>query len=165
MAVRLTNTHLSQSYKLSAPAGQSGKRTTFVLSTLFKSTRCKHLHLVYKYQFARRNGLRQRPDAVELVPFRFHSRRAQRQACWSAVAADIAVVDVCVHVQVIGVGGGGSNAVKRMMESEIQGVEFWSLNTDVQVCNHVTLRTMGETPSVWLNYYVRHFLLYSYDSG
>ena len=36
-------------------------------------------------------------------------------------------------VQVIGVGGGGSNAVKRMMESEIEGVEFWSLNTDVQV--------------------------------
>lgn len=35
--------------------------------------------------------------------------------------------------QVVGVGGGGSNAVKRMMESEIEGVEFWSLNTDVQV--------------------------------
>lgn len=37
----------------------------------------------------------------------------------------------------IGVGGGGSNAVKRMMESEIQGVDFWSLNTDVQVCMHM----------------------------
>ncbi len=38
--------------------------------------------------------------------------------------------------QVIGVGGGGSNAVKRMMESEIQGVDFWSLNTDVQVTDY-----------------------------
>ncbi|CAM9181451.1 unnamed protein product [Scytosiphon promiscuus] len=36
------------------------------------------------------------------------------------------------NIKVIGVGGGGSNAVKRMMESEIEGVEFWSLNTDVQ---------------------------------
>ncbi|KAG5192621.1 cell division protein [Tribonema minus] len=35
-------------------------------------------------------------------------------------------------MQVIGVGGGGSNAVKRMLETDIEGVEFWSLNTDVQ---------------------------------
>lgn len=45
--------------------------------------------------------------------------------------------------KVIGVGGGGSNAVKRMMESEIQGVEFWSLNTDVQALARVQgARTM-----------------------
>jgi len=36
-------------------------------------------------------------------------------------------------IKVIGVGGGGSNAVKRMIESGIQGVEFIAMNTDVQV--------------------------------
>ncbi len=36
-------------------------------------------------------------------------------------------------IKVIGVGGGGSNAVHRMMESGIQGVEFIAMNTDVQV--------------------------------
>ncbi|CAM9598532.1 unnamed protein product, partial [Ectocarpus sp. 13 AM-2016] len=49
---------------------------------------------------------------------------------------------------VIGVGGGGSNAVKRMMESEIEGVDFWSLNTDVQALGRVygaRTMTIGNT--------------------
>jgi cell division protein FtsZ len=36
-------------------------------------------------------------------------------------------------IKVIGVGGGGSNAVQRMIESGIRGVEFIAMNTDVQV--------------------------------
>lgn len=36
-------------------------------------------------------------------------------------------------IKVIGVGGGGSNAVNRMIEADIQGVEFIAMNTDVQV--------------------------------
>ena len=32
----------------------------------------------------------------------------------------------------IGVGGGGSNAVNRMIEGAMKGVEFWIVNTDVQ---------------------------------
>ncbi|KAE8664177.1 Cell division protein FtsZ [Hibiscus syriacus] len=35
-------------------------------------------------------------------------------------------------IKVIGVGGGGSNAVNRMIESSLRGVEFWIVNTDVQ---------------------------------
>ena len=35
--------------------------------------------------------------------------------------------------QVVGVGGGGSNAVNRMIAAELQGIEFWVLNTDAQV--------------------------------
>ncbi len=33
----------------------------------------------------------------------------------------------------LGVGGGGSNAVNRMTDGSLQGVEFWVMNTDVQV--------------------------------
>ncbi len=36
-------------------------------------------------------------------------------------------------IKVIGVGGGGSNAVNRMIENGIKGVEFIAMNTDVQV--------------------------------
>lgn len=36
-------------------------------------------------------------------------------------------------IKVIGVGGGGSNAVHRMIQSGIRGVEFIAMNTDVQV--------------------------------
>jgi cell division protein FtsZ len=35
-------------------------------------------------------------------------------------------------IKVIGVGGGGGNAVNRMIASEISGVEFWCVNTDSQ---------------------------------
>ena len=36
------------------------------------------------------------------------------------------------RIKVIGVGGGGSNAVNRMIEEGIQGVEFIVVNTDAQ---------------------------------
>lgn len=36
------------------------------------------------------------------------------------------------NIKVIGVGGGGGNAVNRMIESGVTGVEFWSINTDAQ---------------------------------
>src|SRR5215208_1983125 len=39
-------------------------------------------------------------------------------------------------IKVIGVGGGGSNAVNRMVEVGLNGVEFIVANTDVQALNH-----------------------------
>ncbi len=38
-------------------------------------------------------------------------------------------------IKVIGVGGGGGNAVSRMIKSGLSGVEFWLMNTDLQVLN------------------------------
>jgi cell division protein FtsZ len=42
------------------------------------------------------------------------------------------IVSTEAVIRVIGVGGGGSNAVNRMIESGIKGVEFISMNTDQQ---------------------------------
>lgn len=36
------------------------------------------------------------------------------------------------RIKVVGVGGGGGNAVNRMINSGLQGVEFWAVNTDAQ---------------------------------
>jgi len=36
------------------------------------------------------------------------------------------------RIKVIGVGGGGGNAINRMINSGLQGVEFWAVNTDAQ---------------------------------
>ena len=36
-------------------------------------------------------------------------------------------------IRVVGVGGGGGNAVNRMIASGLNGVEFWVMNTDAQV--------------------------------
>ncbi len=36
------------------------------------------------------------------------------------------------HIKVVGVGGGGSNAVGRMIDAGVRGVEFYAMNTDAQ---------------------------------
>ena len=41
-------------------------------------------------------------------------------------------VDQLAQIKVIGVGGGGKNAVNRMIEMGVQGVEFIAVNTDAQ---------------------------------
>jgi cell division protein FtsZ len=38
----------------------------------------------------------------------------------------------CARIKVIGIGGGGSNAVGRMYEEGLDGVEFYVMNTDAQ---------------------------------
>ena len=44
-------------------------------------------------------------------------------------------IDQIAKIKVIGVGGGGGNAVNRMIESGIKGVDFIVANTDLQVLN------------------------------
>jgi cell division protein FtsZ len=44
-------------------------------------------------------------------------------------------MDSLATIKVIGVGGGGSNAVNRMIEHGVQGVEFIAVNTDAQALN------------------------------
>ncbi|MEW9501388.1 cell division protein FtsZ [Jeotgalibacillus marinus] len=44
-------------------------------------------------------------------------------------------VDHLATIKVIGVGGGGNNAVNRMIEHGVQGVEFIAVNTDAQALN------------------------------
>jgi cell division protein FtsZ len=41
-------------------------------------------------------------------------------------------LDLKANIKVIGVGGAGSNAVNRMIAAGLNGVEFWSCNTDAQ---------------------------------
>lgn len=40
------------------------------------------------------------------------------------------------QIKVVGVGGGGSNAIDRMIADGVQGVEFMTVNTDVQALMH-----------------------------
>ena len=45
--------------------------------------------------------------------------------------SDLAVTEFA-QIKVVGVGGGGSNAINRMIEASLQGVEFMAVNTDAQ---------------------------------
>lgn len=51
--------------------------------------------------------------------------------------------DFKVNIKVVGVGGGGTNAVNRMVEAGVRGVEFIAINTDSQV-----LETSGADKTV-----------------
>jgi cell division protein FtsZ len=52
------------------------------------------------------------------------------------------------QLRVVGVGGGGVNAVNRMIEADVNGVEFLALNTDAQSLQqsdaHITLQIGAE---------------------
>ena len=45
---------------------------------------------------------------------------------------NITMMDGTATIKVIGVGGAGNNAVNRMIESGIKGVDFIAVNTDKQ---------------------------------
>ncbi len=45
-------------------------------------------------------------------------------------------IETFARIKVVGVGGSGSNAVSRMVECKLSGVEFVSINTDAQDLHH-----------------------------
>lgn len=45
-------------------------------------------------------------------------------------------------IKVVGIGGGGGNAVNHMVNSKIDGVEFICANTDAQALKNITARTV-----------------------
>jgi len=53
---------------------------------------------------------------------------------------DAAVPNTHITIKVIGVGGGGCNAINRMVRADVRGVEFLAANTDIAVLD-VSLAT------------------------
>ncbi|WP_211824649.1 cell division protein FtsZ [Kistimonas asteriae] len=45
-------------------------------------------------------------------------------------------------IKVVGVGGGGGNAVNHMLNSQVEGVDFIVANTDAQALKHLNARTL-----------------------
>ena len=43
---------------------------------------------------------------------------------------DLAMTDQLAKIKVIGVGGGGGNAINRMIDAGVRGVDFIAINTD-----------------------------------
>jgi cell division protein FtsZ len=48
------------------------------------------------------------------------------------VEVNVGYISPIANIKVVGVGGGGNNAVNRMIESGIEGIEFIAINTDAQ---------------------------------
>src|SRR4030042_5706030 len=45
-------------------------------------------------------------------------------------------IETFARIKVVGVGGSGGNAISRMMECKLRGVEFVAVNTDAQDLHH-----------------------------
>lgn len=45
-------------------------------------------------------------------------------------------VETFARIKVVGVGGGGNNAISRMIDANMKGVEFVAVNTDAQALHH-----------------------------
>lgn len=45
-------------------------------------------------------------------------------------------IETFARIKVVGVGGGGNNAISRMIDAKIKGVEFVAINTDSQALHH-----------------------------
>lgn len=69
-----------------------------------------------------------------------HSGLYSNQAPKGMAGEDVKRGDIVpgsiAKIKVIGVGGGGGNAVNRMIASNIAGVEFWTINTDAQALTY-----------------------------
>ena len=66
-----------------------------------------------------------------------YDRRNQRRRPPSGPSyGPVGDVENFAQIKVIGVGGGGSNAVNRMIRAEVKGVEFIAVNTDAQALLH-----------------------------
>jgi cell division protein FtsZ len=64
----------------------------------------------------------------------WHRRDTDEEAISSQAAdADTLAVTHSVDIVVAGVGGGGMNAINRMIEARVRGVRFVAMNTDAQV--------------------------------
>src|SRR5665811_1182520 len=52
-------------------------------------------------------------------------------------------------IKVVGVGGGGTNAVNRMVDAGLRGVEFIAVNTDAQALPMWILTSASHICSAW----------------
>jgi cell division protein FtsZ len=48
------------------------------------------------------------------------------------VEVNVGYISPIANIKVVGIGGGGNNAVNRMIDSGIEGIEFIAINTDAQ---------------------------------
>jgi cell division protein FtsZ len=69
-------------------------------------------------------------SASELPPVDVYAREESRPATGPAASGSQPVIHPVIRV--VGVGGAGVNAVNRMVEAEVEGVEFLAINTDLQ---------------------------------
>ncbi|KAL6284091.1 hypothetical protein ACE6H2_015020 [Prunus campanulata] len=71
------------------------------------------------------------PSFRTCIPLSSKRRSALKRRCFGVVSCSFAPME-SAKIKVVGVGGGGNNAVNRMIGSGLHGVDFYAINTDAQ---------------------------------
>jgi cell division protein FtsZ len=79
-----------------------------------------------------------------MILFDDHEAAAERRS----ITLDAGTDSVPAKIKVIGVGGGGGNAVNRMIDSNLRGIEFIAANTDLQALRKCRAETRLQLGSV-----------------
>lgn len=80
------------------------------------------------------------PERGSFAGIRRHRRSTNASGSRTALSMIGSPVDAVIPdgglspcvIKVVGVGGGGCNAVDRMLDTRVSGVDFWAINTDAQ---------------------------------
>lgn len=130
---------------LAPVGGRSNPFKTLHLGLCYKSTsilphiKCSaNSHSLNKYE-SKDTFLNLHPE-ISMLRGEGNNTLANRRLDSSSGTVTESLADTTPHsnnyneakIKVVGVGGGGSNAVNRMIESSMKGVEFWIVNTDIQ---------------------------------
>ena len=78
-------------------------------------------------------------DAGESLSFVFVNHTSQGEASMFELVDNVPQSAV---IKVVGVGGGGGNAVRRMIDAGVEGVDFICANTDAQALSDIPSRTV-----------------------
>ena len=70
------------------------------------------------------------------IPFKTSHSHSSSQVPKEENRSNKIVPSNVANIKVMGVGGGGCNAVNRMIDSQVTGIEFWAINTDAQALNN-----------------------------
>ncbi|PNY14421.1 cell division protein ftsz chloroplastic-like [Trifolium pratense] len=100
------------------------------MATLLPSSLTNPNKLLSYSSYFHNASLSTSPSSVSLHP---KTQRFTRR--FGSVRCSLAYVDNA-KIKVVGIGGGGNNAVNRMIGSGLQGVDFYAINTDAQALLH-----------------------------
>ncbi|XP_004491442.1 cell division protein FtsZ homolog 1, chloroplastic [Cicer arietinum] len=74
-------------------------------------------------------------SSLTTTSFSLYPKTQRFSRRFGSVKCSLAYVDNA-KIKVVGIGGGGNNAVNRMIGSGLQGVDFYAINTDAQALLH-----------------------------
>ncbi|KAI5425491.1 cell division protein FtsZ homolog 2-1, chloroplastic [Lathyrus oleraceus] len=116
-----------------------------------KSTGLPNSHSIGHYHHSKDPFLDLHPEVSMLRGEGSNPTRQRKDTSGGDVAESLEDISVPSNyneakIKVIGVGGGGSNAVNRMIESSMNGVEFWIVNTDVQAMRMSPVNSENRLP-------------------